>query len=309
MGTLGTDLVEGPARIRVGTASWADKSLVASKRFYPPGCSTPEKRLRYYATQFEMVEIDSPFYAMPMPANSEAWAARTPEDFVFNIKAFRLFTGHQTPPTALPRDILLAAGPPRGGRNYFYRDFPAELRDELWRRYFLALGPLQRAGKLRLVLAQFPHWIHNDREGRAHVEHVVSRLEGCTVATEFRHASWYGSPRATASTLDFETGLDTVHVTVDEPQGGPNSIPAVWESRRDDVQLVRLHGRNVESWNATAGAASGRFDYDYSQEELAKIAAEIRRLKAREVHVVFNNCFEDQGQRNGRQMRALLAQI
>jgi len=75
------------------------------------------------------------------------------------------------------------------------------------------------------------------------------------------------------------------------------------------VQLVRLHGRNVESWNATAGAASGRFDYDYSQEELAKIAAEIRRLKAREVHVVFNNCFEDQGQRNGRQMRALLAQI
>jgi hypothetical protein len=35
--------------IRVGTASWTDKTLVESG-WYPPEVETPEERLRYYAT-------------------------------------------------------------------------------------------------------------------------------------------------------------------------------------------------------------------------------------------------------------------
>ena len=35
-------------RIQVGTASWTDKSLIASKRFYPRGWNTAEARLKYY---------------------------------------------------------------------------------------------------------------------------------------------------------------------------------------------------------------------------------------------------------------------
>jgi len=38
--------------ILVGTASWADKSLISSKLFYPKGTSTAEARLRHYATYF-----------------------------------------------------------------------------------------------------------------------------------------------------------------------------------------------------------------------------------------------------------------
>jgi uncharacterized protein YecE (DUF72 family) len=52
--------------VLVGTASWADKSLVDSGRFYPPDVTTPEARLRYYASQFPMVEVDSSYYAMPL---------------------------------------------------------------------------------------------------------------------------------------------------------------------------------------------------------------------------------------------------
>jgi uncharacterized protein YecE (DUF72 family) len=37
------------ARILVGTASWTDKTLIASGRFYPAKENTPEGRLRYYA--------------------------------------------------------------------------------------------------------------------------------------------------------------------------------------------------------------------------------------------------------------------
>jgi hypothetical protein len=71
--------------ILIGTASWTDKTLIASGRFYPSRCNTPEERLRYYASQFPLVEIDSSYYAMRKPEVAELWAKRTPPDFTFNI--------------------------------------------------------------------------------------------------------------------------------------------------------------------------------------------------------------------------------
>ena len=50
-----------PARIgnvSIGTASWTERTLLASRSFYPPGASTPERRLRYYARHFPVVEVD-----------------------------------------------------------------------------------------------------------------------------------------------------------------------------------------------------------------------------------------------------------
>ena len=51
--------------VRIGTASWTDPTLVKSGRFYPPGTSTAEARLRYYASQFPIVEVDSSYYFIP----------------------------------------------------------------------------------------------------------------------------------------------------------------------------------------------------------------------------------------------------
>ena len=51
--------------ILVGTASWTDKSLVESGKFYPPSANDAETRLKYYASQFPMVEVDSSYYAIP----------------------------------------------------------------------------------------------------------------------------------------------------------------------------------------------------------------------------------------------------
>ena len=65
--------------ILVGTASWADKSLLDSRLFYPKEAKTAEARLRYYSTQFHLVEVDSSYYAMPAPHVAELWAQRTPE--------------------------------------------------------------------------------------------------------------------------------------------------------------------------------------------------------------------------------------
>ncbi len=98
------------ASIDIGTASWTDKTLIACGRFYPPQAKTAEARLRYYATQFPVVEVDSSYYGMPTPANAQLWAQRTPDNFTFNVKAFRLFTGHQTSPIVLHKDLQLAFG-------------------------------------------------------------------------------------------------------------------------------------------------------------------------------------------------------
>lgn len=133
--------------ILIGTTSWTDKTLVDSGLFYPGTAKTAEARLRYYASRFPIVEVDSSYYGMPSEYNSRLWVARTPEAFVFDIKAFRLFTGHQTSPAALPADIRKALGT-IDNKNIYYRDVPEDAREELWRRFRLSLDPLQRPGKL-----------------------------------------------------------------------------------------------------------------------------------------------------------------
>mgnify|MGYP000550048598 CR=1 FL=1 len=95
-------------KILVGTASWTDKSLIDSGKFYPPEAKSPEARLRHYASLFPMVEVDSSYYAMPSASTAQLWAERTPADFVFNVKSFRLFTGHATQPKVLHSDIRTA---------------------------------------------------------------------------------------------------------------------------------------------------------------------------------------------------------
>lgn len=295
--------------ILVGTASWTDKTLIDCGRFYPKDCKTAEARLRWYARQFPMVEVDSSYYGIPTPVNAQLWAQRTPEEFVFNVKAFRLFTGHQTDPIVLPKDLQQALGPDRP-KVLYWRDTPPELRDELWRRFIEALAPLKLAGKLGAVHFQFAPWLIRNRDGMAHVRDCVERMAGHLVAVEFRNATWFDAEHA-ARTIDLERELGVVHTIVDSPQGFTNCVPCVWEVTNPELAIVRLHGRNAQTWNIKgATSASSRFDYWYSSEELAAMVPQLRRMAglARHVHVIFNTNYEDQGQVSARMMRELLGQ-
>ena len=98
--------------IKVGTSSWADQMLVRSG-WYPRGVNTPAGRLGFYAERFGLVEVDTSYYAVPVPETTAAWADATPDGFTFDVKAFRLFTGHHTPIDALPKDLRPAGGPNR----------------------------------------------------------------------------------------------------------------------------------------------------------------------------------------------------
>ncbi len=296
--------------ILIGTASWTDPTLLACGRFYPPAAHTPQARLQFYASRFGMAEVDASFYALPDPHTAYLWAQRTPPGFVFNIKAFRLFTGHQTPRAALPADLRREV--PGEGDAVFDDQVPGAVRDELWRRYVLALEPLRQAGKLGAVHCQFAPWVRREARGVARVRDCAARLRDAgelVMAAEMRHASWFGSAAASDWTLALERDLALVHTVVDSPQGFANSVPPVWECTHPELALVRLHGRNAGAWNSRAGASSSRFQYEYSPQELAELAARVKRLaaRARHTHAVFNTNYEDQGMRNAAGLAAALA--
>ena len=71
------------------------------------------------ASQFNLVEVDTSYYAIPAVTTAQHWAERTPPGFVFNVKAFSLFTGQWTSTDVLPKDIKEALGP---GRRMVYKD-------------------------------------------------------------------------------------------------------------------------------------------------------------------------------------------
>jgi uncharacterized protein YecE (DUF72 family) len=301
--------IDGVPRIHIGSASWTDPTLLRCGRFYPADCKTPEARLRFYASQFDLVEVDSSYYGMPTPQNAQLWAERTPDGFTFNVKAFRLFTGHPAEPKVLPKDLQQALGPDLP-RTLSYADLPAEIRAELWRRFIEALAPLRAAGKLGAVHFQFAPWVMRNREGHAHVEHCVAQMPGHLLSAEFRHQSWFAEGHVD-DTIGFERRLGLVHTVVDSPQGFANCVPCVWDATHPQLALVRLHGRNQAAWNRKGLAhSSSRFDYQYSVDELAAMVPEIEHLAslAEHVHVVFNTNHEDQGQVGARMMREVLRQ-
>ena len=54
--------------VKMGTASWTDRSLIGLERYYPKSATWAEARLRFYSAEFPMVEMDSTYYGMPYPS-------------------------------------------------------------------------------------------------------------------------------------------------------------------------------------------------------------------------------------------------
>jgi uncharacterized protein YecE (DUF72 family) len=297
-----------PGRILIGTSSWTDPTLVKDGNFYPPGTKTAEARLRFYASRFPLVEVDSTYYYPPSEKNSVLWIERTPADFTFNIKAYALLTNHPTRTDSLYGDIKAELPPELLEKRNVYRDkLPDEAVDEVWQRFRDALMPLHSAGKLGAVLFQFPQWFVISRKSKAYLDECVERLPDFRIAVEFRHRSWMREDNQ-EETLGFLRERNLPFVCVDMPQGFDSSIPPVAAVTADDLAMVRFHGRNREAWETKSDTASERFRYDYAQAELGEWVPRIEGLAAetRETHVLMNNCYRDFAVRNARELGDLL---
>ncbi len=287
-------------QIRVGTASWTDRTLIDSG-WYPPEANNPARRLAYYARQFPLVEVDATYYALPAEQTADAWVARTPAGFTFNIKAFSLFTQHPTRVAALPAD--LRDGAPAGKQTVYLRQVDPALTASAWERFLAALEPLRTAGKLGAILFQFPQWFPISRASKDYILSCAERVAPRRLCVEFRNRTWM-TPDNQEETLQFLSRHGLPYVSVDMPQGYPSSIPPVLAATAD-LAVVRLHGHSSQ-W--TSKDIHQRFGYRYSDAELADWAQKIRGLAglADETQVLFNNCYSNYAQVNASQLKDLL---
>ena len=228
--------------------------------FYP--LRVPQNKwLEYYAARFSVGEINSTYYRIAPARTYAAIERKTPPGFRFIVKVHAEVT-HQRQETTLSMRELVAA-----------------------------LEPLRAANKLIGLLAQFPASFRHSPEAMNYVLEVQSLCGGVPLCTEFRSRTWL-----TDDVVSRVRDAGITWVCPDEPD-----LPDLMPHRllaTSKMFYARLHGRNARCWyNSSAGE---RYDYNYSEDELAGFGRELVELEspAQRGVVLFNNCYAGQAPRN-----------
>lgn len=257
--------------IRIGTCAFTDH-----QGLYPPGLPASD-RLRYYSTQFDLVEVDATFYRPMARQVAVRWVQQVPQTFRLDLKAPGSLTGHRKP-------------------------------DAQELQLFLSfLEPLATDGILGAVLLQWPPWHRRTPERQRQTAETLNLLRPHAVAVEFRHRSWYEDPDGLLAWL---ADLGAAHVVVDAPDAGDTTVPWLAAATHPALAYVRFHGRNRETWNSRGLTSSqDRFRYRYAPSELEERAQDIRSLdqNAREIHVLMNNNYGSYAVDGARWLRDYLA--
>ena len=155
------DAVPPQGRIRVGIGGWNYGPW--RDNFYPAGL-VQRQELEYASRRLGTIEINSTFYRSQRPATYARWAAQTPDDFVFAVKA---------PQYVTQRGSLADAG---DAANRFLTGGLAELG--------------QRLGPVLWQLA--PNRQFDADELNSFIDALPDVLEGRPIrhALEVRHASF-----------------------------------------------------------------------------------------------------------------------
>jgi uncharacterized protein YecE (DUF72 family) len=291
-------------KILVGTASWSDPGFV--ERWYPKGMKAGE-RLGWYAQHFDMVEVNSTFYAVPDLRMVQRWSATTPEDFIFDVKMHQLLSRHSTQAKLLPPELQRSTETDNKGRV----KLTPEIEESLTSVFLRSLEPLRRDGKLGTLLLQLSPAFSPRKHRLDELEQVIQAARDYQLAIEFRNRNWVTNEQL-PETLEFLQRRHVAFVNVDAPTVEhftvvPSEIDAV---TTPEVAYLRLHGRDARAY-LTGKTVATRFNYDYTDKEIDEVAERSRKLagNARELHVVFNNNALDYAPRAATRLRAALGQV
>jgi uncharacterized protein YecE (DUF72 family) len=266
--------------IYIGTSGWSYPKGEGTWNgyFYPADKKLDE--LIYYSRFFHTVEINSTFYRPPGPRMSQSWANRVPDGFLFAVKLWQKFTH--------PKMFEKATG-----------EAAAVSQDDII-LFKQSLEPLAAAGKLGVLLAQFPPSFTNNDFGKQVLQGLINHFRNYNLAVELRHKSWSDDP-ATACLLQ---DSNVAWVQIDEPKFSTSL--AVNIPQTADFSYFRFHGRNREMW--WKGDVETRYCYLYSPEETGGLAEKIKTAseKSKLTFVYFNNHWKAYAPRNATDiMRAL----
>jgi uncharacterized protein YecE (DUF72 family) len=222
---------------------------------YPPGVKGAA-RLAFLAGLFKVVEINVTFYRPIAPKDADRWLAAVAEqpEFRFTAKLWQVFTHERR------------------------LDAP-ELA-----QFCEGLQPLLDAGRLGVLLAQFPYSFHNNAENRDYLLRLKSLLPTYPLAVEVRHRSWQQE-----AVREFLRGARFDFCNIDQPQVSYPMGATRWVTGTKGY--LRCHGRRQEKWFEFGKDRGARYDYLYGPEELAELAGRARALmeQAAESYVIFNN--------------------
>ncbi len=209
---------------------------------YPENC---KDTLRQVARYVDFIEINSTFYRTPDAELCESWLRRTQDHGTF-------FTAK------LPREIT----------------HERRLTDELAATVRGGFAPLADAGRLRAVLAQFPHWFRAGDASLEHLERIASAFSSVApLVLEVRDRSW-GEPVPLARVS--ELGYSLAHL--DYPGAFDARSTEVFGPRK--IAYFRLHGRNSAAWFDKNAQRDEVYDYRYDASEVAEIRGHIGRIAA-----------------------------
>lgn len=244
-------------------------------------------RLTEYSAHFPVVELDTPFYAVPKTEVIINWQQQVPNNFQFVLKANRVMTMHDQ-----------GSSEPVGN----------EERLEIFNQYQRAIAPLVDAGQLKTILFQFPPYFGRSVETIEYLRRISQVMAGYPIAVEFRNASWFGK-EITRDVSGYLHELGMTLVVVDEPHTTNMGVPFEPIVTNNQLSLLRLHGRNVKGWTENGSDwRSKRTLYRYSKEELQQFCKTILALQkhCKEVCVIFNNNAGRDAADNALQLQKLL---
>jgi uncharacterized protein YecE (DUF72 family) len=269
--------------IRIGTSSWADLEFV--RDWYPPKLPAAA-RLSWYADHFDYVEVNSTFYAIPLKKVVDRWDSETPSNFLFDVKLHGLLSRHAVKATSLPPDIRRDAETNPRGKLIL----TPKLERLVAERILKEVEPLRGAGKLGAFLLQLSPSFSPQKHKLDELEQLASLFRDERLAIELRNRNWLTEPQR-EETLAFFQRQRLPLVLVDAPE---SEHFTVMQSENlvtsPKLAYLRLHGRNERGYIAGKSVAE-RFNYDYSEDEIAGVATRVRDLaeQTQEVHVAFNN--------------------
>lgn len=268
--------------LRIGTSGWAYDDWQGT--VYPPSLAQSE-RLRWYATQFPTVEIDSTYYRDPAPSVVQGWIERTKgaPGFELSVKA----------PQTLTHEALVDADP----------GACAQLTEQ-WAG--LVARPLAHAQRLGAVLLQLSPAVVFGRHALARLDATLAALAPMDVAVEFRNRTWHDD--AGAALQPEALALLSEHRAAAVIVDGPSFPDIIADQPEVRHAFVRFHGRNRENWWKRGASTIERYDWLYGDDELRPWAARLATL-ARSKDVVrtyFNNHVEGKAFRNAQTMEGML---
>jgi uncharacterized protein YecE (DUF72 family) len=287
------------SKILVGTASWADPGFIAD--WYPRDLPASE-RLPYYAAHFNLVELNSSFYAIPTRNLVQRWCDQTPKDFIFDVKLHRYLSRHSTPLKCLPPKLRPFAQV-QGDKV----QFTPKLERAVAREFLEEMQPFIGSGKLGAFLLQLTPSFNPHHHRLEELDDLLGILERTRVVVELRNRAWL-SPGQLDETTTYFRSRQVCLVSVDAPDTNHFMVmPGVDVVSNPRLAYLRLHGRNAKGY-VTGKTVAERFDYLYSEEELQSIEERTLRLAsaAAETHVIYNNNSSDYALRNATTFREML---